>query len=190
MTDRGPPILREFPHAFESERLLIRAPRPGDGARVHEAIVESLEELRPWMPWAHEPHSVDVSEAYAREAAASFAARRDLPLFLFRRDDGTFVGGSGLHRIHWEVPAFEIGYWVRTGLAGRGYATEATRRIATFAFDDLGAERVEIWCDARNEASAAVAVRSGFTLEARLARHRRDTTGQLSDSLCFVRLRD
>jgi RimJ/RimL family protein N-acetyltransferase len=190
MNERPPPILRDFSDAFESERLLIRAPRPGDGAAVHAAIVESLDELRPWMPWAHEPQSVDVSEAYAREARASFDSRRELPLFLFLREDGTFVGGSGLHRIHWDVPCFEIGYWVRTGLAGRGYATEAARRIAAFAFEELAAERVEIWCDARNERSAAVARHAGFTLEARMARHRRDLAGELADSLCFARLRD
>ncbi len=39
------PILQEFPDRFESERLLIRAPQPGDGAEVHAAISESLDEL-------------------------------------------------------------------------------------------------------------------------------------------------
>ena len=190
MTAGVPPILRAFPDSFESERLMIRAPRPGDGAAVHAAIVESLDELRPWMPWAHEERSVEVAETWVREGRANFDTRRDLPLLLFLREDGSFVGGSGLHRIHWDVPAFEIGYWVRTSLAGRGYAAEAARRIAEFCFAELGAERVEIWCDARNERSAAVAVRAGFTFEARLNRHRRDTSGGLSDSLCFVRFRD
>lgn len=190
MTDGLPPILREIPEAFESERLTIRAPRPGDGAAVHAAIIESLDELRPWMPWAHEERSVEVAEAWVREGRASFDTRRDLPLLLFLREGGSFVGGSGLHRLHWEVPAFEIGYWIRTSLAGRGYATEAARRIGEFAFDELGAERVEIWCDAMNRRSAAVAERAGFTFEARLNRHRRDTAGRLSDSLCFVRLRE
>jgi RimJ/RimL family protein N-acetyltransferase len=182
------PILREVPDAFESERLLIRAPRPGDGPAVHEAIVESLAEFRPWMAWAREPQSVDVSEAVARRARADYIARRDLMLYLFLRD-GTFVGGSGLHRIDWSVPRFEIGYWVRTSHTGRGYATEAARRIADVAFEDLRAERVEIWCDASNEHSAAVARRAGFAEEFRMARSRRDMSGRLSDSLCFVRLR-
>lgn len=188
MTAR-PPILRDFPESFESERLLIRAPRPGDGADVHAAIVESMGELRPWMPWALGEQSADDAEARVREARADFLARRDLRLHLYRREDGIFVGSSGLHRIHWEVPAFEIGYWVRTSHAGQGYASEAARRIADFAFDVLGAERVEIWCDARNERSAAVARRAGFAFEARLNRHRRGTSGGLSDSLCFVRFR-
>lgn len=182
-----PPILRDVPEAFESDRLLIRSPRPGDGPALHEAITESLDELRAWMPWASEPQSVEISEAHARHANADFLARRDLPLFLFLRDGGRFVGGSGLHRIDWSVPRFEIGYWVRTSQAGRGFASEAARRIAEVAFEHLAAERVEVWCDARNERSAAVAQRAGFAFEARLDRSRRDTAGRLSDSLCFVR---
>lgn len=184
-----PPVLIDVPEAFESERLLIRAARTGDGAAVHEAVEESLAELRPWMPWAHGPQSAEASEAHARQAQADFLARRDLTLFLFRLEDGRFVGGSGLHRIDWTIPRFEIGYWVRSSMTGRGFATEAVRRIARFAFDDLDAERVEIWCDARNERSAAVARRAGFPLEARLNRNRRDTSGELSDSLCFALLR-
>ena len=189
MSPSGQAVLRDVPEELESERLLIRSPRPGDGPAVHEAIVESMAELRPWMPWATGHRSAEDSEAYARLARAEYLARRELPLFLFRRATGDFVGGSGLHRIDWEVPRFEIGYWVRTALAGQGFATEATRRIAELAFADLGAERVEIWCDARNERSAAVARRAGFELESRMRRHRRALDGALADSLCFVRLR-
>ena len=184
-----PPILRDIPESFESERLLIRAPRPGDGPALHEAIEESRSELAAWMPWAQAHAGVEDSEAYARTAQAEFIARTNLPLFLLLRDSGGFVGASGLHRMVWEVPMFEIGYWVRTSLTGKGYATEATRRIAQFAFDDLAAERVEIWCDAGNARSAAVARRAGFDLEATMRRNRRNMAGELADSLCFVQLR-
>ena len=184
------PLLLHVPDSFESERLLIRAPQPGDGAEVHAAITESLAELRPWMPWAHPEQSVDDVEANVRHAAADFIARRDLRLHLYLRDGGGFIGASGLHRIDWDVPRFEIGYWVRSSMTGQGFATEATMRIAEMAFAELAAERVEIWCDGRNERSAAVAQRAGFAYEARLNRNRIGADGVLSDSLCFVRLRD
>ena len=81
--------------------------------------MESLDELRPWMPWAHREQSVDEIEANVRHAQAEFLAREDLRLHLYMRDGGTFVGARGLHRIDWSVPRFEIGYWVRSGMAGR-----------------------------------------------------------------------
>ena len=39
------PVLLDFPDTFESSRLIIRAPRPGDGRRLHEAVAESIEQL-------------------------------------------------------------------------------------------------------------------------------------------------
>jgi hypothetical protein len=97
------PILRDFPDQFETERLIIRAPRIGDGKGMNEAILESLTELRQWMPWAKEAPSVEDSEENIRRAVARFQTREDLRLQLFLKD-GTFAGGSGLHRPNWDVP--------------------------------------------------------------------------------------
>ena len=163
-----PPILRDFPDAFETERLRIRSPLPGDGPEVYAAVAESLEELKPWMPWAHQELTLEVEEENMRRARAAFLERSDLMLLLFLKGTGTLVGGSGLHRIDWEVPKFEIGYWVRTRFAGRGYITEAVGGITAFAFDRLGARRVEIRCDTLNRRSARVAERAGFRLEGEL----------------------
>lgn len=184
------PTLPEFPDFFETERLLLRAPRAGDGRVVNDAIRESHESLRPWMPWARTIPSVAESETFAREGALHFRIREELPLLLFRKSDGLFVGASGMHSIDWKVPRFEIGYWVRVGLAGQGYITEAVRGIAQFAFARLGAVRLEIRCDARNERSAAVALRAGFTFEARHHHDARDNDGDLRDTLVFVRFPD
>ncbi|MGI8659135.1 MAG: GNAT family N-acetyltransferase [Candidatus Limnocylindria bacterium] len=156
------PILRDVPERFESDRLLIRTPLPGDGVELHAAITESREELRPWMPWAHPDETVEDVEANVRHSRVEYLARRDLRLHLYALDGGTLVGSSGLHRIDWTVPRFEIGYWIRTSM---------------------------IWCDAANERSAAVAKQAGFAFEARLARNRRNPAGALIDSLCFARLR-
>jgi RimJ/RimL family protein N-acetyltransferase len=181
------PILLDFPDQFETGRLIIRPPRPGDGPAVNAAICESIEELRSWMPWAQEAPSVEATEEHFRRAFARFHTREDLPLSLWRKSDGLFVGGSGLHRIEWSVPCMEIGYWVRTGQQRQGYVTEAVNGITAFAFEHLGAQRVEIRCDARNTRSAAVAERAGYALEARLRHHRRDVHGALCDTLIYVK---
>lgn len=181
------PILLNFPDQFETERLIIRAPRPGDGRDCNDAIRESINELRPWMPWAQEIPDPQVTEAHYRDAAARFLRREELPLTLWRKSDGLFVGGSGLHRIDWSIPRFEIGYWIRTSLSGQGYMTEAVKRITTFTFDTLGAKRIEIRCDARNTRSAAVAERAGYTLEARFHHDMRGVDGDLRDTLLYVK---
>ncbi len=189
MTQR--PILLDFPDSFESERLLIRALRPGDGPAINAAVIESLDELRPWMPWAVEMPPLAETEEFARRAAAGWLSRESLTLSLWRKDTGEYVGNSGMHRIDWEVPSVEIGYWVRTSLAGQGYITEAVHAITAFAFDTLGAHRVEIHCDERNTRSAAVARRAGFELEAILRNHRRHhLTLELRNTMIFAKVRD
>jgi RimJ/RimL family protein N-acetyltransferase len=182
------PILRDIPESFTTERLLIRCPRPGDGPATHKAVVESLDRLLPWFPWAHRNQSPEDSEEIVRRGYARFLERTDLRLLGFRHDSGELVVSSGLHHIDWAVPKFEIGYWVRTGYEGQGYVTETVHGIAEFALTTLGANRLEIRCDPKNVRSAAVAERCGFTLEARLRNDTRDMDGHLRDTLVYARI--
>jgi len=180
----------EFPREFETERLLIRMPEPDIAADVHAAIHETWDDLHEWMDWARERPSLKQCRQYLRDARAKFLAREDLPLHLLLKGAGTYVGGSGLHRIDWTVPKFEIGYWVRARFARQGYVTEAVRGITAFAFDVLGAQRVEIRCDVNNVRSAAVPRRLGFAHEATLLNDRRHPgTGAVSDTLLFAKVR-
>ena len=185
------PLLRDFPEEFETERLLIRAPRAGDGGELAIAVRESWTELSAWMRWASgSPGDEAFYEEHVRESRARFLLRQDLGLMLYLKGSSTLVGRSGLHRINWHVPRFEIGYWVRTSYSGQGYITEAVIGIAAFAFDVLGARRVEIRCDSLNERSAAVARRAGFAHEATLHNDdRHHLTGALRDTLVFARTR-
>jgi RimJ/RimL family protein N-acetyltransferase len=180
-----PPILQDFPESFEMERLLIRSPLPGDGPEMHAAVNESLEDLLPWMDWPKQHGTVEDSEKQIRLNRVRFLERTDLLLLLFVKGTGTLVGISGLHRMDWSVPKFEIGYWCRTRFAGNGYVTEAVRGITTFAFEHLGARRVEIRCDTLNRKSARVAERAGYTLEGELRNAEIGADGGLRNTLVY-----
>ncbi|MFX3623247.1 MAG: GNAT family N-acetyltransferase [Ectobacillus sp.] len=159
------PLLLDFPSEFHTERLFIRMPLPGDGKAVYEAINESIEELKPWMPFAHKEQTEQEVEANIRDAHIKFLRREDLRLLVFLKETGELVASSGLHRINWDVPKFEIGYWIRSRFSKKGYMTEAVAGIAEFAFTELGANRLEIRCDAKNARSRAIPERLGFKLE-------------------------
>jgi RimJ/RimL family protein N-acetyltransferase len=181
------PLLLNFPDEFQTERLTIRAPRIGDGAELNAAVHESQAELKPWMPWAQTLPTLDDSEANIRKAIAQFIAREDLRLLLFLKGTGKLVGSSGLHRINWTVPAFEIGYWLRTSYCGRGLMTEAVQGITKFARDVLAARRVEIRMADANSRSWHVAERAGFVLEATLRQDRRLADGSLDHTRIYAR---
>ena len=56
------PILLDLPTQITTPRLLLRPPKIGDGVIVNEAVSESFENLREYMPWAKEKPSVEDSE--------------------------------------------------------------------------------------------------------------------------------
>lgn len=182
--------IHPIPEQIESERLILRAPRHNDGALVNAAVRESIHELRLWMPWARDIPSLAESETYARESLMRFRTRDELSFLLFRKGDGAYLGNSSLHTIAWDVPRFEIGYWIRTSMSGHGYMTEAVRALSALAFTVLDAVRVEIRCDANNIRSARVAERAGYQLEARMRWQSRTPMGELRDTLVYVMFND
>jgi len=180
------PILLNLPDELLGERVLIRPPRPGDGATVWEAVEESREQIAPWLPWVEKTLGEGDCEAAARRGAARWRTREDLMVSVWEKATGHYLGGSGLHRIDWSVPAFEIGYWLRTSAWGQGHISETVRVLCRFAFETLGANRVEIRCDGRNGRSIAVPRRLGFVQEATLRNQCRDGSGELRDTLIFA----
>ena len=187
------PLLIEVPERIETDRLVLRAPRRGDGPVLNAAVLASLAELAPWMPWAAGGQTAEEAEAHCRRQQAKYMLREDLPLFIFARGpggaEGEFLGGTGLHRMDWPLGRFEIGYWRKTGCAGRGIVTEAVGALARMAFDTLRARRVEIRMDDENVRSQKVAERAGFTLEALLRFDSATPSGAPRSTRVYARVR-
>ncbi|MCR6109707.1 GNAT family N-acetyltransferase [Bacillus sp. A301a_S52] len=182
------PILLDFPNEMTSDRLIIRLPQYGDGQAVHEAIAAS-DELKKWLPFANKEQTPEEVEINVREAHINFLKREDLRLHIFEKETGQFIGCSGLHRIDWEVPKVEIGYWLDSRYTGKGYMTEAVERITQFAFQELKAKRVEIRCDVKNEKSRAVPERLNFELEGIIRNDEWSMDGEnLRDTCLFAKV--
>ncbi|MBM7693189.1 RimJ/RimL family protein N-acetyltransferase [Peribacillus deserti] len=176
-------ILLDFPEKIESERLYIRPCQPGDGQKVFEAIQASKKELSQWLPFAQKHMSLDEVEEGVRKSFSKFITREDIRLHIFRKEDDQFIGSTGLHRMNWDIPKFEIGYWVDSRYAKKGYITEAASALTRFSFEFYRAKRVEIRCDPDNIDSRKIPEKLGFTLEGILrndslsadGKHPRDT---------------
>ena len=177
-------ILLDIPDQLTTERLMLRAPRLGDGAMINPCIVESAAELARWMPWARPTPDVDNSEKWCRSSVAKFVTREQLDFLIFLREPETYVGTCSLHRIDWNVPKAEIGYWLRTPHCGHGYVSEATKALTDLAFQVLKMHRVEIRCDAENRRSRRVAELAGFKQEGILRNETREND-KLRDTCIF-----
>jgi ribosomal-protein-serine acetyltransferase len=182
------PIMLDVPDEMETDRLLMRVPRAGDGARMNVAVRESIAEVGRWMPWAVPTPEPEATEKWCREAAAKFLAREQFHFSLYLKGTDTFLGNCGIHRIIWDVPLFELGFWLHTSHCGKGYMTEAVRQLERFAFEQLGANRIEIRCDHKNDRSARVAERLGFQLDAVLRGDARGTDKVLRDTRIYSKV--
>lgn len=177
--------LPKVPELITSERLELRAPALDHVVDLTAAVRSSLPELKAWMPWATDAYDEAGAEQGVRAAIAAFVTKADFRYHMFETG-GRLVGSTGLHRIKWSVPRFEIGYWLRTDAAGKGYASEAVRALSKVAFQQLGAQRVDIRCDDRNEASAAVALRCGYHLEGVLRNYTVGPDGTVRDERVYA----
>ena len=185
------PILKEFPQSFNTERLTIRCPLPGDGMTVRTAVLESQEELKQWLPWAVNVPDAEEYEVNIRKGNVRWLLREDLWMMIFLKGTNTLIGGSGLHRINWDVPKFEIGYWAHTAYTGKGYMTEAAEAITAFAFDTLNAARVEIRCDEANMRSISIPRRLGFVHEGTIRNdERHHLTNELRNTMLFAQIKN
>jgi ribosomal-protein-serine acetyltransferase len=160
--------LMTFFEELHGPRVTLRGYHLDDAQAVYDAIMESKEELRPWLPFVplyDKPDGMDELRAFIIRSQAEWLLRDNFNNALFRTEDGTFLGGIGLHPRNWTVPSFEIGYWLRTSATSQGYMTEAVCALTDYAFTVLGAQRIMIRCDARNHRSAAIPRRLGFVEE-------------------------
>lgn len=175
------PIFEEL----RGERVLVRPYRESDAQALYEAMEESREHIRPWLPFADAHQTVEESRDWILHQMAKWLLREDFVVSVWDQTGQRYLGGSGLHPRNWQIGYFEIGYWLRASAVGHGYMTEVVSLLTDYAFTQWDANRVEIRCDERNVHSAAVARRLGFVQEARLRNHLLATDGSLRTTLIF-----
>jgi RimJ/RimL family protein N-acetyltransferase len=129
------------------------------------------------------------SEGYCRWAAGEFGAGRDFALLLTLRGTGEIVGASGLHDPDWTVPAFEIGWWGRTGYLRQGLITEGARAVLKWGFGTLKARRIHATVDEENAASWRLCERIGMECEGRRRHVHKDPDGRLSNARLYAAVR-
>lgn len=182
------PTLVPLFDALRGERVLVRPYKESDAQALQEAVAESRDHIRPWLPFADLHMTVEESRDWINRQSANFILRTSIGGGVWEHKSGRFLGGLGIHPRDWNIRYFEIGYWLRKSAGGRGYMTEAVRLATDYLLSSLEAQRVEIRCDERNERSAAVARRMGFVLEARLRNDTRAEDGSVRTTLVFSRI--
>jgi ribosomal-protein-serine acetyltransferase len=141
------------------------------------------------MPWVQNGYPFSEAESYIQMTHNGFEIDELLSCSLFRKSDGVLIGSIGLHDVNWQVPRFEIGYWLRTSATGHGYMTEAVIHLTRLCRDRFEARRMTIRCDSQNLRSRQVAERSGYQFESLTKNDRRSPLdNSLRDMLTFIQI--
>lgn len=164
MDEPTPPTYHGMPRELTLPTGEVLRPfGPDDLEQLVAVVNANLDRLRPWMPWAQEPVTLESQREFLERSMREWAEGVDFVYGIF--DGDTILGGTGLHSRR-GPGILEIGYWVSASGEGRGLVTAATRALAEVAasYDDV--RDIAIYCDEANVRSAAVPRRLGFTLTA------------------------
>jgi RimJ/RimL family protein N-acetyltransferase len=171
-------------YRIETNRLVIRCYDPSDAPLLAESVTESLEHLRPWMPWVYsEPEPIEAKIQRLKRFRGMFDLGQDFIYGIFNGEDTKLIGGTGLHTRLGESE-LEIGYWIHKDHINQGLVTESTAALVKVAFELILIHRIEIHCDPENFASAAIPRKLGFTHEGTLRAKTRFLDGW-SDSMIW-----
>ena len=177
-------------YRIESKRLVIRCYDPKDAPLLQKSVQESVEHLKPWLPWVKtEPEELNVKVERLRMFRARFDLSENYIYGVFNPKETELIGGTGLHpRVG--SNAFEIGYWVNVNHINKGYATEFSAALTKVAFEIENVNRVEIHCDPGNASSATIPKKLGYVYEATLRGRTETIEGTPSDSMIWSMLRE
>lgn len=156
---------RQLKTELSDGQILIRRYREEDAQIMYDAVRESIPEVSRWLPWCHADYAIDETRAFLASQDETWGKGKDYGFGIFDAVSGAYHGGVGLNHIVEEYRYANLGYWVRTGSAGRGIASRATRLAARFGFEELGLQRVEIVAAVGNVGSQRVAEKAGALRE-------------------------
>ena len=165
------------------ERLTLREFDDSDEEALHAFASDPV--VTRFTTWG--PNTPADTRAFLDDvhAQARSAARNRFALAAADSATGRLLGSAELFVESREHLRGELGWVFDPAYWGRGYATEATRLLLRFGFDDLGLHRIAATCHPDNRASARVLEKSGMSFEGRMRGHMRVRDGW-RDSLLFA----
>lgn len=100
---------------------------------------------------------------------------------LYLKSTGNYIGEAGILSFRSKSKRGVLGYNLLPYFWGNGYATEITKALIKYSFEEIKMERVEARVVEGNEASRKMLEKSGFMLEVTLRNYAR-----INNSFCNV----
>lgn len=173
-------IALSMPVKFETERLLLQRLRYEDAEEIFYAYA-SKPEATQYLSWATH-QSVDETRSYLNYAISGWNFGTDYS-YSIRLKNGVLIGSIGILHDNGKV---QLGYVISPNHWGKGYTTEACRRLLSVLKNFRHVYRIGTFVDADNEASIRVLKKCGLVEEARLLKWFRFINQQNQPKDCIL----
>ena len=141
-----------------TEHLILRRYRPEDAEVLYRSFGTDPEMVQysGWNPYA----TLEMAQETVRKMIESYA---DAHSYSWVMDvDDVIVGTIGAY--DYAQDEIEVGFSVEKGWQGRGFATEALRKVLAYLTENEGISCVTAWCAAENKGSHRVLEKAGMKL--------------------------
>jgi aminoglycoside 6'-N-acetyltransferase len=184
-------LLFDIPSYYESKRLHLRSYRAGDGPCYYAVSQRNRQHLTRYESdnVVMQIKSEEDAEITVRDLAADWVARKNFFIGAFDKRKEQFVAQVYIGPVNWDLPEYQIGFFVDKDYEGKGYMTEAVKATLGFVFHDMNAHRVCAECDETNVRSMRVLERCGMVREGLLRENKRNTDGTISGTMHYGLLR-
>ncbi len=146
-------------------QIILRPPELEDAENIYNAVEVSRAELTSWMDWCRPDFSIDVPLEWIKRQPQDWEQGKNYQFIIIDNATQLFMGCCGINHINQYYLLGNLGYWVRSDRHGEGIATEATKLVALFGFQQLGLRRIEIITGEENWASRRVTEKVGAIYE-------------------------
>lgn len=147
---------------LETERLLLRKITSDDAADIFS--YGSNENVSKYVTWGKH-QSIEDTDKFIDFILKGYQYFNKALWGIVLKETGQLIGTIDFVSINKNHQSAEIGYVLSEAFWGKGFTTEATKRIIQFGFTVLDLVRIQARCMAENAGSHKVMAKAGMTYE-------------------------
>lgn len=175
-------------YILEDDFVLLR---PLDINDFKHLLTFSLNEPEIWKYSLLSGAGEEGLKMYITQAVEARQAQKEYPFIVYDKINHSFAGSTRFYDIQLAYHTVQLGYtWYGNKFQGTGLNKHCKFLLFTFAFEQMGFERVELRADNRNTRSKAAMQSIGCTVEGVLRRHMPAPEGGRRDSIVLSILDD
>ena len=167
---------------WDGQLIRLRAVEPGD-AEAHYILNKDVHTAR-MQDMVYPPSSMARVTHWASETSLKGFDSDEFAFQMESLETGKLVGHIATHDANRRVGVFSYGINVYPDQQGKGYASEATRLVLRYYFDELRYQKCNVQVHAINAESIRLHERLGFVQEGCLRRVV-FTEGEFTDQLLY-----